>query len=315
VADDSEVVTIGETMAMFRAVSSGPLSVDSLFEFGIGGAESNVAIGLRRLGVPTAWLSALGPDAFGSVIRTTLCDEGVRVQAEVDPTRHTGLMFKTPVEGQDPQVQYYRAGSAASALGLSPAVTETLCSARWIHLTGIFPALSDRSRATALDIVDLAVEHSIPFSFDINYRAQLWSKAEARSTLLTIASEAEIVFGGVAELEILVGAHDRESDLLQAIAHLGPPEVVAKLGPDGAMAVRDGRDYAVPAHSVEVVDTVGAGDAFVAGYLSQRLRGEPTDRALARGAICGALACTQGGDWEGAPFLDEVSSFETGVLV
>ena len=302
-------------MAMFRVVSPGPLSVDSLFEFGIGGAESNVAIGLRRLGISSTWLSALGPDAFGLVIRDTLEAEGVRVEADTDPDRHTGLMFKTPVDDADPEVQYYRAGSAASALGFTPEMRASLSTARWIHLSGIFPALSDRARETTMEVIDFAVERAIPYSFDINYRPQLWSKVDARSTFLTMASEAAIVFGGIAELEILVGRHERVADLLSAISTLGPAEVVAKLGPDGAMALAEGRHYSVPAHSVEVVDTVGAGDAFVAGYLSQRLQGESTERALQRGAICGALACTQGGDWEGAPFLDEVSSFETGVLV
>lgn len=302
-------------MAMFRVVSPGPLSVDSLFEFGIGGAESNVAIGLRRLGVSSTWLSALGSDSFGKVIRDTLESEGVHVHAETDPERHTGLMFKTPVTNADPDVQYYRAGSAASALGFTPEMRVSLSGARWIHLSGIFPALSDRARQTTMAIIDFAVDQGIPYSFDINYRSQLWSKVEARSTFLTMASEATIVFGGVTELEILVGHYDRVDDLLTAVANLGPAEAVAKLGQDGAMALCDGRHYAVPAHSVEVVDTVGAGDAFVAGYLSQRLQGGSTERALVRGAICGALACTQGGDWEGAPTLDEVSSFETGVLV
>ncbi len=310
-----EVVTIGETMALFRVASGDHLAPDAPLEFGVGGAESNVAIGLTRLGVDCAWISAVGQDLFGRVIRHVLTEEGVRVLADTDPARSTGMMFKTPVPNSDPFVQYARAGSAASELGFSEKMASNLAGASWIHLSGILAAISPRGRETALEIADFAVENSIPYSFDINFRNQLWSKAEARSTLLALASEASLVFGGIEELEILVGSHDTVSHLMHAVANLGPSEVVAKLGADGAAALVSGTETHMPAHPVTIVDTVGAGDAFVAGYLSQRLRREPTERSLLRGTICGALACTRPGDWEGAPFLDEVTDLETGVLV
>jgi 2-dehydro-3-deoxygluconokinase len=309
------VVTVGETMAMFRAVTSAPIAPDSLFDFGIGGAESNVAIGLTRLGVPSVWMSALGNDDFGAVIRQTLEAEGVSVIAEVSPDRPTGLMVKIPVDEEDPRVRYYRAGSAAAGLTLGDKEWAELAQARWIHLSGILPALSETARDTAHAIVDFALTHGIPYSLDINFRPQLWSKTQARSTLLGLACDATIVFGGRPELEILVGAFDSDTELLAALADCGPQEVVVKLGAHGAAARYEGRDYSTGALPVEVVDTVGAGDAFVAGYLSQRLAGESPAQALTRGAVCGALVCTKTGDWEGAPYLEEVTSFETGVLV
>lgn len=312
---DGTVVTVGETMAMFRAVTSAPIAPDSLFDFGVGGAESNVAIGLARLGVSATWVSQLGNDDFGAVIQQTLESEGVRVLAGLREDRPTGLMVKIPVDEDDPRVRYYRRGSAASSLVLGRDEKELLSQARWIHLSGIFPALSDTTTETAHEIVDFAVAEGIPYSLDINYRPQLWTKSQARSTLLGLACDAEIVFGGRAELEILVGEHDSDSQLLRAVADCGPREVVAKLGADGALALFDERQFSTEALPVEVVDTVGAGDAFVAGYLSQRLVGETSAQALRRGAVCGALVCTKAGDWEGAPFLEEVTSYETGALV
>ena len=309
------VVTVGETMAMFRAVTSAPIAPDSLFDFGIGGAESNVSIGLARLGIESSWISRLGNDDFGSVIRQTLESEGVGVVAGVAETSPTGLMVKIPVDADDPSVQYYRRGSAASTLTLGDREKAELSRARWIHLSGIFPALSETATETAHEIVDFAVTEGIPYSLDVNYRPQLWSKAEARSTLLALASDADIVFGGRSELEILVGVHDSDSELLHALASCGPGEVVVKLGANGALAIAGDREFSTGALPVEVVDTVGAGDAFVAGYLSQRLAGEKSQKALRRGAVCGALVCTKAGDWEGAPFLEEVTSFEKGALV
>jgi 2-dehydro-3-deoxygluconokinase len=315
VSTDKDVVTVGETMAMFRAMSEGPISSTTLFEFGWGGAETNVAIGLKRLGIQTTWVSALGDDIFGDTILRALETEGVRVEATTDSENPTGLMVKIPIRGEDPVVRYFRSGSAASALDFTAQVEDALSQARWIHLTGIFPALSETTRNTAHEIVDYAVMHSIPYSFDINYRPQLWSRQDARSTLLALASDAAIVFGGLSELEILVGAHSSIEDSLTAVSDLGPGEVVAKLGSDGALALVGDRFLSAPAHPVDVVDTVGAGDAFVAGYLSQRLRHENPERALLRGTLCGAAACSKPGDWEGAPLLSDIVRLETAVLV
>lgn len=309
------VVTVGETMAMFRAVTTAQIGPDSLFDFGIGGAESNVAIGLRRLGFSTTWISAVGADDFGSVITQTLQAEGVTVLAEVNENRPTGLMVKIPVDNGDPRVQYYRASSAAAGLTLGETAWAALGEAQWIHLSGIFPALSDTARETAHAIVDFAVTRGIPYSLDINYRSQLWSKPEAHSALVAIACDASIVFGGRSELEILVGKFDSDADLLSAVSECGPPEVVLKLGAEGSVALHNGRDYVCATLPIDAVDTVGAGDAFVAGYLSQRLAGVAADRALQRGAVCGAMVCLKAGDWEGAPLLDEVASYESGVLV
>lgn len=315
VTSDNGVVTIGETMAMFRAMSEGPITPTTLFEFGWGGAESNVAVGLSRLGVPTTWVSALGDDVFAQTIRDGLRAEGVTVDASIDDARPTGMMVKIPVRGEDPIVRYFRSGSAASALAFDLRIEAAISRARWIHLSGIFPALSETARETAYAIVDYAVVNGIPYSFDINYRPQLWPKEVARRTLLGLASDAAIVFGGVAELEMLVGHHTSIEDLLRAVADLGPGEVVAKLGEDGASVFAGDRVVHAPAYPVDVVDTVGAGDAFVSGYLSQRLHNESPERSLVRGTICGAAACGMPGDWEGAPALAEVIRLETAVLV
>jgi 2-dehydro-3-deoxygluconokinase len=113
----------------------------------------------------------------------------------------------------------------------------------------------------------------------------------------------------------LVGQHRSVPDLMKAVADIGPVEVVAKQAHEGASCLAGAGVYSTPVHPVTVVDTVGAGDAFVAGYLSQRLAGRTPQKSLLRGAICGALACTEAGDWEGAPQLEDVIALEKGVLV
>ncbi|WP_343068416.1 sugar kinase [Brachybacterium halotolerans] len=346
------VVTVGETMALLHSEGIGSLAHARTMTIGIGGAESNLAINLRRLGVPVAWVSRVGPDELGARVLRELRAEQVEVRAVVDPDRPTGLMLKSHPSGGASTVRYYRSGSAASALDAAALAgddgnglpDDLLAGAEILHLTGITPLLSDTAREAVLDLVERARAVGTLVSFDVNLRSALAPREVAAPLLARIAVAADIVFGGTDELALIADALAAEAqatgasgdaggdaarggeDSLVRILHAhGIPEVVEKRGAEGARALAagsvtgadattlpDAEQAGAPGLSVDVVDTVGAGDAFVAGYLSARLEGLDLAARLARGNECGALICTTPGDWEGAAHREDLGRLAAG---
>ncbi|WP_370646153.1 sugar kinase [Brachybacterium sp. ACRRE] len=358
------VVTVGETMALLHSEGIGSLAHARTMTIGIGGAESNLAIGLRRLGVPVAWVSRVGADELGTRVLRELRAEQVEVRAVVDPERPTGLMLKSHPSGGASTVRYYRSGSAACALDagtlagddLNGLPDDLLAGAEILHLTGITPLLSDTAREAVLDLVERARAVGTLVSFDVNLRSALAPREVAAPLLARIAVAADIVFGGTDELALIADALAAEAqvagasgevsgdaasgggtergedaarggeDSLVRILHAhGIPEVVEKRGAEGARALsaeavtgadantlHDAEPVEAPGLRVDVVDTVGAGDAFVAGYLSARLEGLDLAARLARGNECGALICTTPGDWEGAAHREDLGRLAAG---
>ncbi len=299
------VLTIGEGLAVLRARDIGSLATVGDLVVGTGGAEGNVAIGLARLGTPVTWLGRVGDDGFGRRVVRELRAEGVDVVAPVDAGAPTGLLVKsTPAAGRT-DVAYYRAGSAGSRLEASDLDAVDVGGFALVHVTGITPALSASASGAVDALVARAVAAGVPVSFDVNHRSNLWADAEAAAERYrAIAAQASVVFAGDDEAALIVGPGSAE-ELAERVAALGPAEVVIKLGADGALvrSVRAGvepevqRSAAVP---VAVVDTVGAGDAFVAGYLAELVAGAPVATRLETAVRTGAAACTHPGDWEGA---------------
>ena len=156
--------------------------------------------------------------------------------------------------------------------------------------------------ATTQQLLDLADQHGVPVSFDVNHRAAVWAGRDPGPTYRSIATRAAVVFAGEDETRLLTGVRSTDPhELLAALATTGAADVVLKLGAAGCLALVDGNEHQVPAVPVDAVDTVGAGDAFVAGYLSELMRGEPAATRLATAVRCGAFSCLTPGDWEGLP--------------
>ncbi|WP_396667605.1 sugar kinase [Microbacterium sp. R86528] len=310
-ATAARIVTIGETLLLMHSLETGALERATSMGVTIGGAESNVAIGLRRLGVPVTWVSRIGDDSAGRRVLRELRSESVAVEVEIDSRRPTGLMVKEQRSANSTRVWYYRTGSAASMLTPASVPPDVIESASILHVTGITPALSTSAAETVREAISRARTAGVLVSFDVNHRERLWSADEAAPVYRDIAGDSDIVFAGVDEAQLL--APDAGSDpaaLAAAIGALGPREVIIKLGADGALACEDDRVVAVPARTVAVVDTVGAGDAFVAGYLSERLAGAPLESRLHTAAATGAFACTTHGDWEGLPDRDDLRTMD-----
>jgi 2-dehydro-3-deoxygluconokinase len=301
------VVTIGETMGLFRAVSAGSLADVTEFELGIGGAESNVAIGLARLGVPSRWIGRVGNDPIGARIVRDLLAEGVDAVATVDESAATAIMVKEQTTSDARQVIYYRAGSAGSRLSIEDLEPADLPGAALLHVSGITPALSQSAHAAVFGAIRVAKSAGVAVSFDVNHRDRLWMGRDPAPVYRQLAALADVVFAGADEARILAPEADAPADLARAIAALGPSQVLIKLGEHGCVAVIEGVDYAQDALPVAVVDTVGAGDAFVAGYLAELVAGLPPAARLRTAAAAGAFACLHVGDWEGLPTREELA--------
>lgn len=308
--DAPYVLTFGETMALMRTDQVGPLAHASTLSLGIGGSESNVAIGLQRLGVQAVWCGRVGADSLGALVEREIRAEGVDVRATVDHFAPTGLMIKERRTPATQRVSYYRSGSAGSRITPEDINEKLVSGAALLHVTGITPALSTQAESTLRYAVNAARAHGVTVSFDLNYRGNLWSPEAARSVYRDIIPLADVVFAGDDEAAIAVGAGDPE-ELARRISALGPSQAVIKLGADGSLALIEGTVFRQAAVAVDTVDTVGAGDAFVAGYLAELVAArEPQDR-LITATTTGAFACLVPGDWEGLPRRHELPMLQT----
>ncbi|HKT00534.1 MAG TPA: sugar kinase [Rugosimonospora sp.] len=300
-------VTLGETMALLGNPRVGPLRHAYTLELSCGGAESNMAIGLSRLGHRVAWIGRVGDDEFGAMVRRTLAAEGVDTRAVVvDPAAPTGLMVKSRRTSALTRVTYYRAGSAGSRLCPQDVDPGLLGAARVLHLSGITPALSESAREATRYAVRLARDSGVTIALDLNYRRLLWPPEQFAAELTGLVRDADVVFATEPEARLLVDGADAEA-LARGLAGLGPRQVLVKRGERGAVGLVDGVPHTVPPYPVVEVDPVGAGDAFAAGYLCGLLDGEPATARLATAARAGAFAVSVAGDWEGLPDRAELA--------
>ncbi|BEL04429.1 sugar kinase [Actinoplanes sichuanensis] len=303
-----DLVTLGEAMLVVRGGVPGRPVPGSPAVLSFAGAEATVAIGVCRLGHSATWLGRLGTDTGGDLVVDGLRGAGVDVTAVTrDPDRATGLLLRHQRTADRVVVDYYRDGLAGSRLGPEQLPDGTIESARILHVTGITPALGDSARAAVHEAIGRARRAGVTVSFDVNYRSRLWAPDRAGPVLRELAGRADLVFAGADEAELITGARD---DLGSALRKLGPGEAVLKRGAAGAAVVTADATVETAAVPVTQVDPVGAGDAFVAGYLSGVLDGLAPAQRLHRAAVCGAFAASTAGDWEGLATRAELLSFD-----
>lgn len=300
------VLTFGEIMALFRGTNPGALALSRDIQLGMGGAEGNVAIALKRLGTDVTWVGKVGRDSLGDLVVRELRAEGVDVHVVIDSQRPTGLMVKERRTAANTRVWYYRQGSAGSQLCPEDLPATLIRQAGLLHATGITPALSSSAAEATVHAMSAARAAGVPVSFDLNFRSKLWTEQQAGDFYRKVLPLADIVFAGDEEAAIAVGETGTPSELAQRLARLGPSEVIIKLGENGCLAWIEDTEYSQDAVGVDVVDTVGAGDGFVAGYLSEYLLGASIRQRLTTAVSVGAFACMTPGDWEGMPYRSEL---------
>lgn len=306
-----EVMTFGETMAALRA--HGALRLGGSLGMSVAGAESNAAIGLARLGHRVRWAGRVGADELGALVLRTLRAEGVDIGHAVtdDTGRATGLLLTEPRLGTLTRVSYYRAGSAGSAVSPADVLPALAPGTRVLHLTGITPALSVSAADTALAAASAARDAGITVCLDVNYRSRLWTTDAARAALCPLLDRTDLLIASEDELPLVLerpGADEPEA--VKSILAAGVAEVVVKRGSRGATTFTADGATDRAARQVDAVDLVGAGDAFVAGYLSGLLDGADIPDRLHRAVTTAAFAVATRGDWEGLPTRDELGLFD-----
>ena len=298
-----DILSFGETMAMFVAEQNGELAEVGHFHKRIAGADSNVAIGLSRLGCKVAWLSRVGADSLGRFVIDTLEKEGLDCSnVAIDSTHPTGFQLKSRADdGSDPVVEYFRRGSAASHL--SPqSIVPGLLKARHLHATGIPPALSATAREMSFELMTRMREAGRSVSFDPNLRPSLWANTQQMITEVNrLAALAHWVLPGLSEGRLLTGFED-PADIAAFYLDQGVEAVAIKLGPHGAYyRTHHDQGFVAGVPVQTVVDTVGAGDGFAVGMISALLENHSFADAVKRANWIGSRAVQSRGDMEGLP--------------
>ncbi|MFP7297925.1 sugar kinase [Neobacillus niacini] len=297
-----DVVTIGETMGLFTPNKQGYLRYANQFSQSFAGSETNVAIGVSRMGYKAGWISRVGQDEFGKGLLMFLRGENIDLTfVKEDQDSPTGLMFKEYLRENQTRVFYYRSNSAASRLSPEDIDRSYISQAKYLFVSGITPALSRSCQLAVMAAIEIAKENGVQVVFDPNLRKTLWDEGIARQTLLEIAKQADIVLPGIGEGEFLFGTNDAK-EIGEKLLELGAKVVIVKLGERGACAVTNEGAEFIPGYDVKrVVDPIGAGDAFAAGFLTGLLDKLSLSEAVHRANAFGALATQVKGDIEGLP--------------
>lgn len=306
------VITIGEPMVVFIAEEEGELKDVNKFSKGLAGSELNVSIGLSRLGHGVSYITQLGNDPFGEYIFDCIENEINIDKKYIKKTDNysTGFYMKSKVSKGDPSIFYYRKNSAASNIDLDFIKKIDLSNYKYLHITGITPAISEKMRDNVFTLIEKAKENGLKISFDPNIRESLWSsKIEMIETLNKIAYSSDYIIPNVKEGKILTGKNNPE-DIANFYIEKGVKNVIVKLGEVGCyIRSNDTSEYLQGFKVSNVVDTVGAGDAFVAGFLSGLLSGKDLVESSSIGNAMGAITVTHKGDNEGLPTFEKLQEF------
>ena len=302
-----EVITFGESMGLLTAHDSRGLEYASVLNKSFGGAESNVAIGIARLGHSSGWFGRLGKDPIGQMIYKSIRGEGVDVsRVTFSETHPTGMMIRENASGKS-SVYYYRKESAASHMQPEHLDEAYIRNAKLVHVTGITAAISRNGLACIERVIEIAQQAGVKVSFDPNLRLKLWSIDQARPVLLGLAEKCDYFLPGLDELKLLYATEDEE-EIFQRLTQLRAVSIV-KGGPDLTYVLQQGERIEVPYFKADqVLDTVGAGDGFCAGFLAGMLRSGDVVEAARLGNLMGSMVIQAVGDWEALPTWEQVEA-------
>src|SRR6058998_2686085 len=291
-----DIVTLGEVLVRLAIPSPARFETARQLDLQIGGAEANVAAACARLGLSTVWISALPANPWGERIRRELTGHGVDCgHVRMTEGARVGVYFlEYGVPPRPVRVLYDRRDSAFARLTPAQVDWEPVRRARLVHLTGITPALGE----SACALVERALREASTVSFDVNYRATLWSPEQAREFVEPVLPRVRYLFIGQAEARTLFGLSGPPEQTLDALARLAPKATISlQQGEEGSTVLDGGRVFRPRRRPVvQVVDPIGAGDAYAAGFLWATLRGRGLQEAVDAGTAVAALKCSTWGD-------------------
>ena len=306
-----KILLFGEPMVLLTTTDIVSLDDATTFQKSLAGAEVNVAIGLTRLGHQATYFTVLGDDPWGHYIKKKLELEKIDTSLVFFENQYpSGMMLKNQVSVGDPDIYYYRQGSAFSHIDLSWLDQIDITQYDQVHMTGIPLALSEETKAMSFALVKKAKEAGVYVSYDPNLRPSLWIDEKTMiKTTNEMVQYCDMILPGIKEGKILMGSNQPQ-DISRYFFEKGAKEVVIKLGEKGAYYANQDQSIIVDGFSVEhVVDTVGAGDGFAVGIISARLEGMKPQDLLVRGNAIGALQVMTLGDNEGLPDRQKLNHF------
>ena len=305
-----DVITIGDGMITMVPTSKGPLRFSNTFERKIGGAELNFAIGCSRLGLKVGWISKLGNDEFGKHIRYCARGEGVDTsEVELVDGFTTSVYFREILADGSGRSYYYRNNSPTLTMKEEDLKESYFQKSRLLHITGVYPSISNQNAKIILKAVKTAKKNGLLVSFDPNIRLKMWSKEEARDYIKQLLPHVDILLTGEEEAEIILGKESLEN-YFSKFHDYGISKVVIKQGAAGCQGSDGKQIYSCPSIKARaVVDTVGAGDGFDAGFISRVLKDSSFEKALYFANAVGSLVVSVNGDNEGLPYIEDVQTF------
>ncbi|HMC54425.1 MAG TPA: sugar kinase [Gemmatimonadaceae bacterium] len=314
------LVTFGEAMVRLTPPAYQRLEQAHSLDVYVGGGELNVAVAARRLGVPSRWVSRLPDNPLGRMIAARAREQHVDVYAQWSKGDRAGLYFAELGAAPRPSsVLYDRAASAiASVQPGSIDWSAAFSGAKWYHVSGITPALSDSAARVTQESLEAAKKAGVTVSYDLNYRSKLWTPEKARAmqepfmrfvdVLITTEEDARVVFGAGARSGDEYAHVDADAfgavgrDLarrfdLDAVAITLRENPRVLLNSWSALVVSKDTTYTAPKFEIEVIDRIGAGDAFSGGLIVARLEGRGWDDAVRFATATSALKHSIPGDF------------------
>jgi 2-dehydro-3-deoxygluconokinase len=298
----TDILALGEPMVEFNQTREGG---GRMYLQGFGGDTSNAAIAAARQGASVGYISAVGGDVYGRLLRDLWTREGVdHSQVRTDADACTAVYFVNHDE-RGHQFSFLRRGSAASRMTPATLDAARIASARVLHLSGISAAISDSACDTCFAAAEIARAAGVKVSFDTNLRLKLWPLARARAVMRDLIRQCDICLPSYEDVAAISGLDDAER-LLDYCLDLGARVVALKLGAQGAIVAEGGKRLRVPPHPCKPVDATGAGDTFGGALLARLVAGDELEAAARYAAVAAALSTEGYGAVDPIPNADQV---------
>jgi len=319
-----KILGIGEIMIQLNPLNKGPIRHVNIFERHVAGSEANVIIGLTRLGFETEFFTVVGDDEFGKCIISTLNSEKVGTRFIKTKNEFTAVYFVQrgfPVPDKT-MVYYYRKGSAFSKLSPEDISNEMYKNIDVLFVSGITPSLSDSCKEVTVKAFNLAKQLNIKIVFDTNIRKKLLNTPEnAINTLKFFINNCDILITGSGDLDFLFPDDNFDEQLNKLKKICNTDFIVIKMSKIGAKVYKGSENFFAHGYQVQVVDELGAGDAFDAAFLASIFSGRDIGTSLKYANAAGAIVVSSLGDIEPLPNWNEIETFlnfyeskESGIL-
>lgn len=307
----NDVICVGRSSIDLYAHEIGvPITGVKAFDAYVGGCPTNVSVGTRRLGLTSVLLTAVGTDQVGDFVLDFLRREGVNVDyVPRIPERRTSAALLTIQPPDRFPLTFYRDNCADLGLTVEHVRSAPIADSRIVFLTGT-ALTAEPSRTATLYAAEIARTHQRTVLVDIDYRPGLWPSEEAFGVnIRVLLARADLAIG--TEEEVCAAAGERDTTrAARRLLDLGLPVLILKRGAEGAVVLRPGAEpAAVPPFKIDVLNVLGAGDAFASGFIYGHVTGLNLEDAVRLGNAVGAIVVTRHGCANFMPTLPEVHAF------